>query len=51
VSWIDAAIAAGLVVASKDQYPTLSLTPEGREAIIRPIERRSKFSICSIAAV
>jgi ATP-dependent DNA helicase RecQ len=28
--WIDACIAAALVVVSKDQYRTLSLTPEGR---------------------
>ena len=29
--WIDAAVAAGLVVVSKDQYRTLGLTAEGRE--------------------
>ena len=31
--WIDASIAAGLIVVSKDQYRTLSLTPRGREAM------------------
>jgi ATP-dependent DNA helicase RecQ len=31
--WIDAAIAAGLIVVSNDQYRTLSLTPGGREAM------------------
>jgi len=29
--WIDASIAAGLIVVSKDQYRTLSLTERGRE--------------------
>jgi len=31
--WIDASIAAGLIVVSKDQYRTLGLTPRGREAM------------------
>jgi ATP-dependent DNA helicase RecQ len=31
--WIDASIAAGLIVVSTDQYRTLSLTPRGREAM------------------
>ena len=32
-AWIDASIAAGLVVVSKDQYRTLSLTERGRDAM------------------
>jgi ATP-dependent DNA helicase RecQ len=32
-SWLDASIAAGLVLVSDDQYRTLSLTPRGRDAI------------------
>ena len=32
-AWIDACVAAALVTVSKDQYRTLSLTPEGREAM------------------
>ena len=48
--WIDACVAASLVTVSKDQYRTLSLTPEGRQAmqgraetpkVARPIPRRS----------
>jgi superfamily II DNA helicase RecQ len=31
--WIDASIAAGLVVVSKDQYRTLSLTDRGRDVM------------------
>ena len=31
--WLDAVIAAGLVLASKDQYRTLSLTERGREVM------------------
>jgi superfamily II DNA helicase RecQ len=31
--WIDASIAAGLIVVSKDQYRTLSLTDRGRDAM------------------
>ena len=31
-SWIEAAISARLIVVSKDQYRTLSLTPAGRDA-------------------
>jgi ATP-dependent DNA helicase RecQ len=31
--WIDACVTASLVVVSKDQYRTLSLTPEGREVM------------------
>jgi ATP-dependent DNA helicase RecQ len=31
--WIDASIAAGLIVVSTDQYRTLSLTDRGREAM------------------
>ena len=31
--WIDASISAGLVVVSKDQYRTLSLTEAGREVM------------------
>jgi ATP-dependent DNA helicase RecQ len=31
--WIEAAIAAGLVAVSKDQYRTLSLTEQGREVL------------------
>jgi ATP-dependent DNA helicase RecQ len=40
--WIDACVAAGLIVVSKDQYRTLSLTPEGRE-VMRG--RRPEFRI------
>jgi len=52
--WIGAAIAAGLVAVSKDQYRTLSLTPLGREAlrdsgqelpIARPLPVRSMPSL------
>jgi ATP-dependent DNA helicase RecQ len=32
-AWIDACVAASLVVVSKDQYRTLSLTPEGRDVM------------------
>jgi len=32
--WIEASITAGLVVASKDQYRTLSLTERGRDAML-----------------
>ena len=31
--WIEAAIAAGLIVASKDEYRTLSLTAAGNDAM------------------
>ena len=31
--WIDACVASSLIVVSKDQYRTLSLTPEGREVM------------------
>ncbi len=31
--WIDACVAASLVVVSKDQYRTLSLTPDGRDVM------------------
>jgi ATP-dependent DNA helicase RecQ len=31
--WIDACVAAELIVVSKDQYRTLSLTPEGRDVM------------------
>jgi superfamily II DNA helicase RecQ len=31
--WVDASIAAGLIVVSADQYRTLSLTARGREAM------------------
>jgi hypothetical protein len=31
--WIDAAVAAGLLVLSKDQYRTLGLTPRGRDVM------------------
>jgi ATP-dependent DNA helicase RecQ len=31
--WIDACVTASLVVVSKDQYRTLSLTPEGRDVM------------------
>jgi ATP-dependent DNA helicase RecQ len=31
--WIDACVTASLVAVSKDQYRTLSLTPEGREVM------------------
>jgi ATP-dependent DNA helicase RecQ len=31
--WIDAAVAAGLLAFSKDQYRTLGLTPRGREVM------------------
>jgi len=49
-AWIDAAVAAGLIAISKDQYRTLSLTAEGRAAMRgqghdlrmrRPVPRRS----------
>ena len=32
--WIDASIAAGLIVVSKNQYRTLSLTDRGRDAML-----------------
>jgi ATP-dependent DNA helicase RecQ len=32
--WIEASVTAGLVVASKDQYRTLSLTERGRDAML-----------------
>jgi len=32
-AWIDSAIAAGLIVVTKDQYRTLGLTDEGREVM------------------
>ena len=32
--WIDASIAAGLIVMSKDRYRTLSLTERGRDAML-----------------
>ncbi len=32
-AWIDAGVAAGLIVVSRDQYRTLSLTPEGRDVM------------------
>ena len=47
--WIDACVAAGLVTVSRDQYRTLSLTPDGRDAmhgrapqfnVTRPLQRR-----------
>jgi ATP-dependent DNA helicase RecQ len=31
--WLDACIAAGLVAVTKDQYRTLSLTPDGRDVM------------------
>jgi len=31
--WLDACLTAGLIIASTDQYRTLSLTPEGREVM------------------
>ncbi|MCI0436201.1 MAG: RecQ family zinc-binding domain-containing protein, partial [Gemmatimonadetes bacterium] len=46
--WIDASVAAGLIVVSADRYRTLSLTPLGREVmsgkvdnvrIVRPARR------------
>ena len=44
--WIDAAVAAGLVVVSKDQYRTLSLSDRGRDAMHGPASgsRRSPAS-------
>jgi ATP-dependent DNA helicase RecQ len=48
--WIDACVAASLVIVSKDQYRTLSLTPEGRHVmqgrqqtlkVARPVPRRA----------
>jgi ATP-dependent DNA helicase RecQ len=51
--WVDACVAAALVTISKDQYRTLSLTPEGRAAmqgrlqhltVLRPTPRRP-FSV------
>jgi ATP-dependent DNA helicase RecQ len=45
--WIDASIAAGLIVVSKDQYRTLSLTPRGREAMQG---RLRELEICRPAA-
>jgi ATP-dependent DNA helicase RecQ len=55
--WLDAAIGAGLVVVSKDQYRTLSLTPRGgdvmrgrigtieirRPSRVRPLPRRGRY--------
>ena len=46
--WIDASIAAGLIVISKDQYRTLSLTPEGRE-VMRG--RRPEFDVTRPAPI
>ena len=40
--WIDACVAAGLIVISMDQYRTLSLTPEGREVMYG---RRPEFRV------
>ena len=48
--WIDACVAASLVIVSTDQYRTLRLTPEGREVMqgrvqtvkaVRPTPRRA----------
>jgi ATP-dependent DNA helicase RecQ len=42
-TWIDASIAAGLIVVSKDQYRTLRLTDRGRDAMrgrLRDLEIR-----------
>jgi ATP-dependent DNA helicase RecQ len=36
--WIDAAVAAGLIQASNDQYRTLSLTPLGRDVMAGRVE-------------
>src|SRR6202008_4650226 len=36
--WIDASIAAGLVVTSKDRYRTLSLTERGRDAMLARLQ-------------
>ena len=36
--WIDASIVAGLIVVSKDQYQTLSLTERGRDAMRRRLQ-------------
>jgi ATP-dependent DNA helicase RecQ len=36
--WIDAGVAAGLILVSKDQYRTLSLTAPGREAMSGRVE-------------
>ena len=41
--WIDACVTAALVVVSKDQYRTLSLTPEGRD-VMRGQTRQLKLS-------
>lgn len=41
--WIDACVSASLVVVSKDQYRTLSLTPEGRD-VMRGQTRHLKLS-------
>ena len=41
--WIDACVTASLVVVSKDQYRTLSLTPEGRD-VMRGQRRHLKLS-------
>src|SRR5687767_2199009 len=41
--WIDACVTAALVVVSKDQYRTLSLTPEGRD-VMRGPTRQLKLS-------
>ena len=52
--WIDACVTASLVVVSKDQYRTLSLTPEGRDVmrgqthhlkLSRPVPLRSFSSL------
>jgi ATP-dependent DNA helicase RecQ len=59
--WIDASIGAGLIVVSKDQYRTLSLTEHGRDAMrgragnleirrpaegtVRPARRRHRASL------
>ena len=52
--WIDACVAASLVIVSKDQYRTLSLSPEGRQAmqgrmnvltVTRPMARRARRAL------
>jgi ATP-dependent DNA helicase RecQ len=56
-AWIDACVAASLVVVSKDQYRTLSLTPDGRGvmrgerahfAIARPRPRAAQPRLRSV---
>lgn len=52
--WIDASISAGLVVVSKDQYRTLSLTEPGREVMrgrVQDLQIRRPSRTASLSAL